>query len=91
MTSLDQAAPLLVFPCNYALKIIGAADEQFEVAVLPILNKHIPNLTEGAIAYNKSRSDKYVALTVRCYALSKEHVDDLYRELSTTPQVLMAL
>jgi putative lipoic acid-binding regulatory protein len=81
----------LIFPCNYLLKIIGLANDEFETVVLPILNKHIPNLPEGAITYNKSRSDKYMALTINFYAASKEQVDELYRELTSKPEVLMAL
>ncbi len=87
----NDSVSQVFFPCNYLLKIIGIANDEFETCVIPILNKHIPNLAEGAITYNKSRSDKYVALTISFYADTKEQVDELYRELTSKPQVLMAL
>lgn len=90
-TSSNDAVANLLFPCDYLLKIIGLANEEFELTVIPILNKHIPTLTEGSITYKKSRSDKYVGLTIKFHAQSKEQVDALYQELSTTSQVLMAL
>lgn len=79
------------FPCNYLLKVIGLATDEFESIVIPILNKHIPNLAEGAITYNKSHSDKYMAMTINFYASNKEQVDELYKELTANPIVLMAL
>ena len=81
----------LVFPCNYSLKVIGVTGDSFETTVIPIINKHIPNLTEGAISYNKSRGNKYTAITIKFYAISREQVDALYQELTSTPEVLMAL
>lgn len=88
---MANLAPIMSFPCAYQLKVIGIAGDEFESCVIPILNKHIPSLKEGAIAYNKSRSDKYVALTISFNANSKAQLDELYRELTAKPQVLMAL
>jgi len=88
---MHNSAPIISFPCDYRLKVIGVAGNEFESCVIPILSKYIPNLKEGAIAYNKSRSDKYVALTISFNADSKEQLDQLYRELTTQSQVLMAL
>ena len=87
----NSSVQQVFFPCNYLLKVIGLATDEFESIVIPILNKHIPNLAEGAITYNKSSSDKYLAMTINFYASNKEQVDELYRELTANSAVLMAL
>lgn len=89
-----NAPPLvkqILFPCDYMLKVIGLATEEFESTVIPILNKHIPTLTETAITYNTSNSNKYLAMTVNFHAHNKEQVDALYKELTASSAVLMAL
>ena len=82
---------LLLFPCNYLLKVIGLATDEFVAIVLPIVNKHFANLTEGAITYKKSVGNKYMAITVNLYASNKQQMDALYKELTANPAVLMAL
>jgi len=79
------------FPCEFMIKIFGHASDQFELEVLSIIRKHVKDLRENAISVRHSKDGKYLALTIKITAQSKNQLDDIYRELSANPQVLMAL
>ncbi len=89
----DKLTPdsLLTFPCDFVIKVFGIASDEFESAVLTIIHKHVPNLTEGAIKTRPSENGKYVALSITVHAEDQAQLDAIYRELSSSPQVLMAL
>lgn len=87
--SNDEA--LLHFPCEFVIKVFGVASDEFELAVITIIRKHIAELGETAIRPRPSKDGKYVALTITVFAESKEQIDDIYRELTANPLVLMAL
>jgi putative lipoic acid-binding regulatory protein len=52
---------------------------------------HVPTLPADAVSTRDSGGGKFTALTVTVTATSQQQLDDLYRELSRTPAVLMAL
>ncbi|MEO8401448.1 MAG: DUF493 domain-containing protein [Gammaproteobacteria bacterium] len=86
----DQA-PLLQFPCEFLIKIFGVASDEFEMEVITIIRKHIKELGENAIRSRPSKDGKYLALTITIHAESQEQLDEIYRSLSSSPLVLMAL
>jgi putative lipoic acid-binding regulatory protein len=82
---------LIEFPCDFPLKIVGLATENFEINVLQIIHHHFSDLAENAIAMRHSKNKKYLSLTVTVKAKSQEQLDDLYRDLTKSPHVLFAL
>jgi len=82
---------LLIFPCQFRLKIIGLANETLEGIVIGILNQHVPDLGEAAVSMQLSKNQKYLAITANINAVSQEQLDDLYRALSGNPHILMVL
>ena len=56
-----------------------------------LVRKHVADLRENAIRSRLSKDKKYLALTIAIQATSKEQLDDIYRDLSANPHVLMAL
>ncbi len=79
------------FPCEFVIKVFGNASDQFELEVLTIIRKHIQHLQENAIQCRPSKDGKYLALSIKIMAESKLQLDTIYRDLSSNPQVLMAL
>lgn len=88
-TSHDET--LLTFPCDFTLKIFGLHSDKFEATVLMIIHKHVPNLSDRAIQIRPSEKGKYCALSITVHVDSKEQLDDIYRELSASPDVIMVL
>jgi putative lipoic acid-binding regulatory protein len=82
---------LLTFPCDFPIKIFGLASEEFEATVFGILHKHTPNIDDRLIESRPSANGKYKAITVTIHIESKEQLDRIYQDLSSSPLVLMAL
>ena len=82
---------LMVFPCEFVIKVFGNANEDFEKIVLEVISKHCETLRENALSYRPSKDGKYLAITVTIDAESKEQLDTIYRDLSANPAVLMVI
>ena len=88
---MPKQPEMLTFPCQFPIKIIGKKSDEFEVAALGIIRKHFPDLAENALSSKVSKDDHYLAFTVHVTATSQEQLDNLYKELSSNPNVLMVL
>lgn len=81
----------LEFPCEFPIKVFGTASDEFETAVIMIIRKHIPNVREDFIRSRSSKDGKYLALTLTLHIEERATLDDIYRDLTACPQVLMTL
>ena len=90
MTEAKQES-LLVFPCDIPNKVMAQARENMELTIVSIVRRHVPNLTEGAIATRLSKAGNYISVTATFQAQSREQLDALYQELSTHESVVMVL
>ncbi len=82
---------LMTFPCDFSIKVFGMATDEFEAAALAIVHKHAPNLSGRALQSKLSANGKYKALTITVNVESREQLDQIYRDLTASPQILMAL
>ena len=82
---------LLEFPCRFPIKVMGLADRNFDLLVVELVRRHVPDLSEGAVKSRLSREGKYVSITVTINAQSREQLDNIYLELTGNDRVLMAL
>lgn len=82
---------LFEFPCDFPLKVMGVAADDFDALVVAIVRKHVNDLCEGAITAKQSRKGKYVSITVTIQAQSQEQLDRIYTELSSHERILMVL
>ncbi len=92
MVKQETAPQGMQFPCAFTLKVFGLSTDDFELAVISIVRKHIiAPMREDAFASRYSKDKKYLALSITFTASNREELDNLYRELSSNPHVLMAL
>ncbi|HSW93253.1 MAG TPA: DUF493 domain-containing protein [Gammaproteobacteria bacterium] len=91
MSDTEKPDSLFQFPCDFTIKVFGKASDEFELEVLTIIRKHVPTLRENALASRLSKDGKYLALSVTVTCHDKEALDDIYRDLTANPHVLMAL
>ena len=87
----DEEETLLEFPCDFPIKAMGLAVENFDSRVVGIIRKHVDDLHEGAITTRSSKGGKYLSVTVVVQATSKKQLDNIYMELTADEQVIMAL
>lgn len=91
MTTENKDDSLLTFPCDFSIKVFGMATDEFEATALGIVNKNAPSSSDRAIQSNLSANGKYRALTITVHVESREQLDQIYRDLTASPLVLMAL
>lgn len=87
----DTEKPVLEFPCQFPIKVMGHAQEDFESLVATLVRQHVPDLGEAAIRSRPSKEGNYIAVTVVVNATSREQLDAIYYELTACEHVLMAL
>ncbi len=90
MTQGDNET-LLKFPCDFSIKAMGLASEEFEIMVVEIVRRHVEDLRENAVRSRPSKNGKYSSITITIQATSKRQLDTIYQELHDSEKVLMAL
>lgn len=91
MESMQQRDTLIEFPCNFPIKVLGSAADDFDALVVSIVRKQFPDLREGAVSSKESRQGRYISITVTVQADSQEQLDRLYAELGAHEKILMVL
>ncbi len=87
----EEQETLFEFPCEFPIKAMGKTGDALEMAVLEIINRHVDDLPEGAIRFNQSSTGKYTSITITFTALSKDHVDQIYMDLTICEHVLYCI
>lgn len=82
---------LIEFPCDFPLKIMGAAHKGFAQAVAEVVLRHAPDFDPANMEMRPSKAGNYLSLTCTVRATSKAQLDALYRELSSHPSVKVVL
>ena len=82
---------LLVFPCEFPIKIMGKNHHGFHQAVIEILRRHLSDFENTEIKETQSKQKNYCSITVVVNAISQEHLDGIYYELTASEWVIMAL
>ncbi len=92
MTEIPSSKPsALIFPCDFVIKVFGAATDIFESQILTLIRGHCPDLHPSAVSSRPSKDGKYLALSITVHVESQQELDDIYRDLTASPYVLMAL
>ena len=86
-----MAETLLDFPCDFPLKVMGAAKEGFAQAVVEVVTRHAPDFDAAQVQMRPSKAGNYLSLTCTVRAVSQAQLDALYRELTSHPMVRVVL
>jgi hypothetical protein len=82
---------LLVFPCDFPIKIMGRREEGFAQEILTVVHRHAPDFDAAAMEMRASANGNYLSLTCTVRARSRDQLDALYRELTSHPLVKVVL
>lgn len=91
MNAAAPASPLLEFPCDFPLKIMGAARDDFAQTIAALVRAHAPDFEPATIEMRPSRAGNYLSLTCTVRATSQTQLDALYRALTSHPMVRVVL
>ena len=76
MSKTDEDT-IMKFPCEFPIKVMGIASDDFDIIVTNIIKKHISNLSESAVKSRYSQEGNYVSVTVTIEAESRKQLDDI--------------
>ncbi len=82
---------IMEFPCQFPIKAMGKAEDDFDILVVSIIRRHVADLSENAVKSRLSKEGKFVSITVTVNAESKQQLDNIYLELTAQEKVLWAL
>ena len=91
MTPIPPEQSLIDYPSAFPIKVMGAASEGFEEAIVAIARLFDPAFDAATIERRPSKGGNYLGLTITVTATSREQLDELYRTLSTHPLVKVVL
>jgi putative lipoic acid-binding regulatory protein len=92
MSPMTQTAEsLLTFPTDFPIKVMGRTQDGFAQAIVMVVQKHAPDFDPATMEMRASRAGKYLSLTCTINAISRDQLDNLYRDLTSHPMVAMVL
>jgi uncharacterized protein len=91
MPEIPPEQSLIEYPSAFPIKVMGAAVEGFEAAIVAVAQRFDPGFDTTRVERRPSAGGKYLGLTITVTATSREQLDELYRTLSTHPMVKVVL
>lgn len=82
---------LLIFPCDFPIKVMGLATADFEQLVYTLISRHVPEQTPQPPSTRASSQGRYQSVTVTIRATSRAQLDAIYHDLSAHERVVMVL
>lgn len=83
--------PRIDFPCDYPIKIVGDAGEDFRALVETIVERHAQGFARELVTERFSAGGRFVSITVTIVATGPAQLQSLFEELKATGRVHMVL
>lgn len=86
----DDSAKI-IFPCDYPIKVMGRAADDFTVFVLDVMQRHAETVLHEQVQVKQSRNGKFVSVTVTITATGEPQLRAIHQELMASGRVQMVL
>ncbi|HAA44117.1 MAG: hypothetical protein XD36_1765 [Halomonas sp. 54_146] len=83
--------PKITFPCDYSLKIVGDAAEDFPACVCQVIVRHAADFDATTMQVVDSRNGRFQSVRVMIRATGEQHIKDLFEDLKATGRVHMVV
>ena len=87
----EQEAPQIEFPCEYPIKVLGAAHPELNAHVLSVMETHAPGFDQAKITVRDSSKGSWQSITVVITATGKPQLEVIFAALKTSARVKMLL
>lgn len=94
MTAKDGSgrdAARIEFPCRYPVKVMGVAGAGLETDVVPVCQRHAPEVDAEQMTVRESRQGNYLSVTVVIRATGEDQLRALFEDLKAMSSVKMVL
>lgn len=89
--NVDMPPPKVEFPCDYPIRVVGDAAEDFVAAVSDVIERHAPGFDPGSIKLSDSRNGRFQSIRVVIHATGETQLRELFEDLKATGRVHMVL
>ena len=83
--------PLLNFPTDYPIKVIGRPSPEFRARIHAIVLRHVPAIEASHVTEHLSKNGNYLSISYAIRAESREQVMALAADLTACKDVLLVI
>jgi len=83
----DIEPPKIIFPCDYPLKVVGNAAEDFREFVIEVIERHADVVQRELIDVRASSSGRYLSVRITIIATGEDQLRNLYNDLKASGRV----
>jgi putative lipoic acid-binding regulatory protein len=83
--------PLLSFPTDYPIKVIGRPSAEFRAHIHAIVLRHVPALEASHVTEHLSKNGNYLSISYAIHAESREQMTALAADLTACEGVLLVI
>ena len=87
----EPQAPKIEFPCQYPIKVIGTAGDDFAEVICEVVERHAPGIDTTTIDVKDSKNGRFLSLRLVIIATGQDQLEALHRDLKATGRVYMVL
>ncbi|HCA25592.1 MAG TPA: hypothetical protein DEP32_15630 [Pseudomonas sp.] len=87
----EPQAPKIEFPCQYPIKVIGTAGDDFAEVICEVVERHAPGIDTTTIDVKDSKNGRFLSLRLVIIATGQDQLEALHRDLKATGRVHMVL
>lgn len=88
---VDENRPLLEFPTDYPIKIVGRPSDEFRARVHAVMLRHVPKLDTDQVSERLSENGNFLSISYAIVAESREQIVALATDLKACEGVLMII
>ena len=89
--AMSEPPPLLEFPTDYPIKVIGRPSDEFRARVHATVVRHVPLIEPERVSEKLSENGNFLSISYNIRAESREQVVALSSDLQACDGVLMLL
>lgn len=82
--------PKIEFPCDYSIRVVGDAGEDFSDMVMSVVGKHA-EIIPGSMKTRDSRNARFLSVTLVIRATGEDQLKALFEDLKATGRVHMVI
>ena len=86
--AIDEPPPLLEFPTDYPIKVIGRPSDEFRARVHAIVVRHVPLIEPERVSERLSENGNFLSISYRIRAESRAQIEALATDLKACEGVL---
>ena len=83
--------PLLQFPTDYPIKVVGRTSDTLRMRIDAIVSVHVPDLDASLTTERLSANGNFLSITYSVVAVSAAQIEALVTDLKAAPDVLMVI